>query len=95
MGSTKQVTLSLKGITSDAEASIQIVDRQHGSALAAWEAMGKPDFPSREQQEALRKAAELGPPEIRPLARANPSTLTLTLAPQSLALIEITKRAAR
>ncbi len=94
-GIKKQVTLSLKGITSDAEASIQIVDRQHGSALAAWEAMGKPDFPGREQQEALRKAADLGPPEIRPLARANPSMLTLTLAPQSLALIEITKRAAR
>ena len=68
---------------------IQIVDPQHGSALAAWEAMGKPDFPSREQQETLRKAAELGPPEIRPLPHANPSTLELTLEPQSLALIEV------
>jgi xylan 1,4-beta-xylosidase len=94
-GTSKQVTLSLKGITGPREARIQIVDRQHGSALAAWEAMGKPDFPSRQQQVALRKAAELGAPEVRPLSTADPSTLALTLAPQSLALIEITKRAAR
>jgi hypothetical protein len=53
--------------------------------------MGKPDFPSREQQEELRKAAELGPPEIRPLPAANPSTLELTLAPQSLALVEVSR----
>ena len=66
-----------------------MVDRQHGSALAAWEAMGKPDFPTREQQERLRKAAELGAPEIRPLRAASPATIELNLAPQSLALIEI------
>ncbi|MFZ0962345.1 MAG: glycosyl hydrolase family 39 [Terriglobia bacterium] len=90
-GTLKQFTLSLKGIAGGGEARIQIVDREHGSALAAWVAMGKPDFPSREQQEKLRKAAELGPPEVRQLSRANPSTLGLTLAPQSLALIEITK----
>ncbi len=88
-GTPKQVALSLEGIAGEGEARIQIVDREHGSALAVWEAMGKPDFPSREQQEKLRKAAEISPPEIRPLPRSNPSTLTLTLAPQSLALIEL------
>jgi xylan 1,4-beta-xylosidase len=94
-GTPKQVTLSIAGITGESDAQIQVVDRQHGSALAAWKAMGKPDFPSREQQEQLRKAAELGPPEIRALPAASPSTLTLTLEPQSLALIEITKRVAK
>ena len=69
-----------------------MVDRQHGSALAAWEAMGKPDFPSREQQENLRKAAELGPPEIRPLAAPSAATIELSLAPQSLVLIEVSAR---
>jgi xylan 1,4-beta-xylosidase len=93
-GTSKQVTVSLKGIHGTGEARIQIIDREHGSAMAAWEAMGKPDFPSREQQEKLRKAAELGPPEIRPLPETSPSTLALTLPPQSLALIEITKHAA-
>ena len=88
-GSPKQVTLALKGIGPSGEARIQVVDPQHGSALAAWEAMGKPDFPTREQQATLRKAAELGPAQIRSLSPANPSTLTLTLSPHSLALVEI------
>ena len=91
-GTIKQVTLTLKGISSEIEARIEIVDRQHGSALAAWEAMGKPDFPSRQEQEDLRKVAELGPPEIRSLTAAKPATLSLTLAPRSLVLIEMIKR---
>jgi len=94
-GTTKQATLSLLGLEGAGEARIRIVDRQHGSALAAWVAMGKPEFPTRGQQEELRKAAELGPPEVRELPAANPSKLDVTLAPQSLALIEITKRATR
>jgi xylan 1,4-beta-xylosidase len=88
-GTPKQITLSITGLSGQAHARIEVVDQGHGSALAAWEAMGSPDFPSREQQETLRKAAELAPPEIRPLPAANPATLSLTLAPQGLALIEI------
>ncbi len=87
-GAPKRITLLLKELRSGGITRIQIVDPHHGSALSAWEAMGKPDFPSREQQESLRKAAELGPPEIRPLPHADPSTLELTLEPQGLALIE-------
>ena len=90
-GAPKQVTLLIQGISS-AEARIEVVDPQHGSALAAWEQMGKPDFPSREQQEALRKAGELGPPELRTVSGVSPSTLTLSLAPHSLALVEIPTR---
>jgi len=88
-GAPKHVTLLLNGLGNGGVSKIQIVDPHHGSALAAWEAMGKPDFPSREQQEKLRKAAELEPPEIRPLPPGNTSTLDLTLAPQCLALVEI------
>jgi xylan 1,4-beta-xylosidase len=94
-GAPKQITLSFSGGIGAGEARIQIVDRQHGSALAAWEALGKPDFPSREQQEKLRKAAEPGPPEVRALSPSNPAMLALTLEPQSLALIEIAKQAAK
>ena len=88
-GAPKHVTLSLRGLAGANEARIQMVDRDHGNALAAWEKMGKPDFPSREQQQKLRRAAELGPPEIRQLTGTSPATLTLTVPPQGLALIEI------
>ena len=90
-GAPKRITLLLKELGSGGITRIQIVDPHHGSALAAWEAMGKPDFPSREQQENLRKAAELDPPDIRPLPAADPSTLELTLEPQGLALIEVSE----
>jgi xylan 1,4-beta-xylosidase len=90
-GTPKQFTLSIEGLSGEAEARIEVVDQGHGSALAAWEAMGSPDFPSREQQATLRKAAELGPPEIRTLPAGNPATLSLTLTPQGLALIVVTK----
>ncbi|HEY4000841.1 MAG TPA: glycosyl hydrolase family 39 [Candidatus Xenobia bacterium] len=39
------------------------VDETHGNALAAWVAMGRPDFPTRPQQAALRSAGALSPPQ--------------------------------
>jgi xylan 1,4-beta-xylosidase len=79
----------IKEFAGKGEIHIQVVDRNHGSALAAWEAMGKPAFPSREQQDSLRKAAELGPPEIRALPETRPATLSLTLEPDSLTIVEV------
>ncbi len=92
-GVAKTVTLSLRGLAGAAEARLQVVDRSHGNSLAAWVAMGKPDFPSREQQEQLRKAARLGEPRLLVLAAGEPRSLTLTLEPQGLALVEIANRA--
>ncbi len=88
-GVAKQVTILIKGFAGKGEVHIQVVDRNHASALAAWEAMGKPDFPTREQQATLRKSAELGPPEIRPLPDEGPATFPITLEPDCLTLVEI------
>ena len=66
------MTLELRGLEAMRYASIFRLDDEHGSALTAWEAMGKPDFPSREQQQLLREAGRLPAPEIRPLVRVIP-----------------------
>ena len=87
-GTPKTVTLELKGLTGRNRAIIRRVDREHGSSLTAWEQMGRPDFPSREQQKKLR-AAELGAPEIRQIAAGG--KLSLTLQPHELALVQIAK----
>lgn len=58
-----------------------IVDRDHGSAVTAWRAMGSPAFPSLKQREELRRAGELPLPV--PL-----TDTTITLPPHALALIE-------
>ena len=90
-GPARELTLELRGLEARRYASISWLDDEHGSALTAWKAMGKPDFPSREQQRLLREAGRLPAPEVRQLGSGDPGLLTLTLPPHGLALIEIWK----
>jgi len=66
------------------------VDRDHGSALAAWDSMGRPRFPTREQIRVLHNAAQLPAPEERPFHSGE--AIVLHLAPQALAVVEIVRR---
>jgi xylan 1,4-beta-xylosidase len=36
---------------------IETLDKQHGDAVAAWEAMGKPEPPNQQQTQLLREEA--------------------------------------
>jgi xylan 1,4-beta-xylosidase len=56
-GSAREPSLILTGLASGAPFEIEILDREHANATAAWEAMGKPDPATREQASALRAAA--------------------------------------
>jgi xylan 1,4-beta-xylosidase len=85
-GLPKTVTLHFKGLSGMASARITIVDPEHGSPLPAWEKMGRPAFPTLAQIETLRKAAALPGAKSRTLESGS---LTLTLQPHALALIEI------
>lgn len=84
-GTARTLSLHFGNISARA-AKIWIVDADHGSPLRAYEAMGSPKFPSREQEDALRRAAQMSPPVDQPLENGR---LNLTLAPHALALIEI------
>jgi xylan 1,4-beta-xylosidase len=88
-GAPKTVTLHFKGVSGSRSARVTIVDKDHGSPLPAWDQMGRPTFPTLAQIETLRKAAAL--PASQSLTLSNAS-LTLTLQPHSLALIEVTTR---
>lgn len=91
-GSPKQITLDLKGLARDQHhVRIQILDREHGSSLEAWLAMGRPDFPTREQQRRLRVAAQMPAPQVQTLSTRGSATVTLNLPGQSLALVETGK----
>jgi len=87
-GSPKTITLRLKGFTGAPSARVTIVDKVHGTPLPAWEKMGRPAYPTLAQIETLRKAAAL--PAAQPLKLTNGS-LTLTLQPHALALLELSK----
>jgi xylan 1,4-beta-xylosidase len=90
-GSSRRFDLSFSGLGDLRQATIYQVDPEHGSALAAWQAMGKPDFPTRQQQEILREAGRLPAPEIRTVPADNPASLSLTLPAHSLALVILEK----
>jgi xylan 1,4-beta-xylosidase len=87
-GSSKTVTLRFKGLTTVAapSARVTIVDKEHGSPLPAWEKMGRPASPTLAQIETLRKAAAL--PAAQSL-KLTGGSLTLTLPPHALALLEL------
>lgn len=85
-GSTKTVKLELKGLQRKHSVAISEVGPEHGSPLPAYDAMGDPVSPTQEQYRELRTAAELPPPRTEALKNGS---ITLTLPPKSLFLIEV------
>jgi xylan 1,4-beta-xylosidase len=85
-GSPKSFTFHFKGVAGTSAAHIIIVDSEHGSPLSAWERMGRPAFPTLSQIEELRKAGGLPAAQAQNIQNAS---LTLTLQPHALALIEV------
>jgi xylan 1,4-beta-xylosidase len=85
-GLSREITIEIKGAKNRRRAAISRVDSAHGSALAAYEAMGRPTYPSREQFNLLRQAAALSAPESRPI---DGGRITLTVPPHGLVLLQI------
>ena len=81
--------LEFRGLRAGAALQVTGIDDQHGSSLAAYEAMGRPRYPSLDQVAALNRAAEL--PHARVQALPNDNTLRLDLTPNALVLIEIAR----
>lgn len=87
VGAPRKVQLDLKGLTGSRTVAITTVDAHHGSALALWESMGKPAFPTPGQQRKLRAAGQLPVPEQRTWTAGAP--IEIVVAPKALALIEV------
>ena len=84
-GSARTITLRFKGATAD-EASVSMVDPQHGDIHPAYEKMGSPRYPTAAQIRELRKASELPAAEMRHLQNGE---LTLTLPSYGLAVLTL------
>ncbi len=57
MGSARRISLHLRGLAAGAVFQTELLDATHGNAVAAWEAMGTPEPPTREETAALKDAA--------------------------------------
>ncbi|MGA8143290.1 MAG: hypothetical protein WB987_05305 [Candidatus Acidiferrales bacterium] len=85
-GHDKTVTLDFAGLGGRRRVLIHQLDSDHGSPLPAYRTMGQPATPTLEQFHAMQRAAQL--PAERQEHLTNGS-ITLTLPPQSLLLIEV------
>ena len=85
-GHSKEVVLDFKGLKGAHQAAVSRVDADHGSVLAAYDAMGKPAYPTQAQVKKLRDSAVLPPPKIMPLHEGK---LQLILPPDGLVLIQL------
>jgi xylan 1,4-beta-xylosidase len=68
------------------QASISVVDSDHGDSQTAFEKMGSPQYPTRAQMLALRAASLLPPSRIEPISG---NELTLSIPSHGLALVKI------
>lgn len=89
-GAMRTYQLEFRHVQGAHHARMWLVDRDHGSALTAWKAMGEPRFPTFEQRRVLLHAAELPAPHVAALVPGDPR-LTLRLRPHALALVELTR----
>jgi xylan 1,4-beta-xylosidase len=87
-GSPRTVTLHFKAPPHARSAHVTIVDDTHGSPLPTVLKLGQPPSPTPSQIEELRKAAALPAPQSLAIIKGS---LTVTLQPHALALIEVEK----
>jgi len=86
-GPSKTFRVHITGVAANASAKIWRLDADHGSVIKAYDAMGRPAFPTRDQIVQLRAAGQPSPPEETALSGGE---LTLKVPPQGLVLISIT-----
>ncbi|MGH9522218.1 MAG: GH39 family glycosyl hydrolase, partial [Terriglobales bacterium] len=82
----KTITLRFTGVPANASATISRVDSEHGDPLAAYDGMGKPAYPTMQQIEELRKAAQMPAPQTESL---NQGSITLQIPSQGLVLLQV------
>jgi len=85
-GPEKTFKLHLKDVPANAAVQIYRLDYDHGNVIKAFDAMGRPPFPSRAQIAQLRAAGKAAPAEHAALSQG---TLTITVPSQGLVVVEV------
>jgi xylan 1,4-beta-xylosidase len=85
-GTPKHFSLDVRHLPAAAHATMWRLDESHGNAVAAFDRMGRPDSPSREQIVQLREAGKLAAPESVKLSNGK---LEVTVPVQGLVVLEL------
>ncbi len=86
VGAPKRFDVVVKQLPAAARATVWRVDETHGNAVAAFDRMGRPDFPSRAQITELREAGKLAAPES---VDVRSSKFTIDVPVQGLVVVEL------
>lgn len=86
-GEAKRYTVRLKGARPGQTVKVSYVDMERGSPYPAWRALGSPQYPTREQLDKIRAAAEL--PASQGLKVSRAGELMIDLPPEGVALLEL------
>jgi xylan 1,4-beta-xylosidase len=83
------VELSLTGLSQVVASTIERVDETHGNAVRRWHELGDPDYPDAYLVHDLMAASAVRPEAINVEVSGGTAKLTVTLPPQSVALITL------
>jgi len=86
VGTSKHFSLDMRHLPAEAHATVWRLDETHGNAVAAFDQMGRPDFPSRQQIAQLREAGKLAAPET---IDVRDGKLAIDVPVQGLVVIEL------
>ena len=88
-GTSRRVRFEIKGIRPNASVSVLQLDQEHGNVMSAYEAMGKPQYPTQAQIDALNDKGSLRAP--RKITLQNGSA-QFELTPNELLILEVPPR---
>jgi xylan 1,4-beta-xylosidase len=89
LGKPARLEVELTGLGPSASVAVETLDRTHGNAMNAWEALGQPERPTREQLAALRQQAEATKREILQADASGRFVLNRPLDPWSIVLLRV------
>lgn len=87
-GYPEELKVSLTGLPPRAAIEVETLDKTHGNAVAAWEAMGEPEPPTREETQALRQTANATKRELFHADDSGRFVLSRPIQPWSLVLVQ-------
>jgi xylan 1,4-beta-xylosidase len=87
LGTAKELSIKITNLTPETSLIIETVDKNNGFAISAWEKMGKPEYPNREQTMLLKQQALNTKKDFIKADNAGVLNLTIAIEPWSIVSI--------
>lgn len=85
-GATERFAVDIAHLAGVRQATLWRLDTGHGNVIPAFDAMGRPAYPSLQQIEALRLAGRMAPPEH---VAVHDGQFEVAIPPQGLVVVEL------